>query len=216
MSDKGLLLVMIDVPAEHEAELNRWYDEEHFPERMACDGILNGRRMSAVEGGPKYLAYYDLESPAVLQAPAYQKIAARTSWTTRMAGNFTRSMRNVYVEIRPEVVNGPRKTGNGLLLVAIDVAPQHEAELHRWDDEEHARERMAIPGFLRVRRFQALEGAPKFLALYDIESPEVLETPEYKYWSGPGTTDFTKRIRAHFNPMMRNVYRQIRASDSRL
>lgn len=216
MADQGMLLVMIDVKPEHEAELHRWYDEEHFPERMVCEGILNGRWMIATEGDPKYLAYYDLETPAVLQAPAYQKISARMPWTAEVSRHFTRSMRNVYVEIRPEVGNGPRKTGTGLLLVAIDVAPEHEAELHRWYDEEHVRERMAIPGFLRVRRFQALEGGPKFLALYDIESPEVLETPEYKYWSGPGTTDFTKRIRQHFNPIIRNVYRQIRASDSRL
>jgi len=219
MTTKGLLLVMIDVPAEHEAELNRWYDEEHFLERMVCEGFLNGRRLIAEEGGPKYLAYYDLQSPAVLDSAAYRKIAPRTPWTARIAAHFTRSVRNVYAEIRPEVCNGPRKTGTGLLLVAIDVAAEHEAELNRWWDEEHIRERMAIPGFLRARRFQAIEGgaiegAPKYLTLYDIESPDVLQTPEYKHWSGPGTTDFTKRIRQHFNPIVRNVYRQIRARDA--
>src|SRR5262249_7452548 len=31
----GLLMVYCDVPAEHEEEFNRWYNEEHIPERLA-------------------------------------------------------------------------------------------------------------------------------------------------------------------------------------
>jgi hypothetical protein len=33
----GLLMVWTDVPAEHEAEFNRWYNEEHMME-----GIVSG------------------------------------------------------------------------------------------------------------------------------------------------------------------------------
>ena len=33
---RGLLLLMNDVPAEHEDEFNRWYTEEHLPERAAA------------------------------------------------------------------------------------------------------------------------------------------------------------------------------------
>jgi hypothetical protein len=41
---RGLLLVMIDIDPAYEAEFNRWYKEEHYPERMACPGFLTGRR----------------------------------------------------------------------------------------------------------------------------------------------------------------------------
>src|SRR5262245_59612347 len=166
---KGLLLVMIGIDAAHEFELNRWYDEEHFPERITCPGFLNGRRFTALEGKPKYLATYDLDSPDVLQSEAYLKIAKRTPWTERLSVHFNPVVRNVYVEIRPPVTSGPKRTGEGLLLVAIDVEGRHEAELDRWYDEEHIAERMAIPGFLQARRFKALEGGPKYLALYDLE-----------------------------------------------
>ena len=67
MNPKGLLLVMIGIDAVHEGELARWYDEEHFPERMVCPGFLNGRRFTAVQGTPKYLATYDLDSPEASQ-----------------------------------------------------------------------------------------------------------------------------------------------------
>ena len=98
---------------------------------------------------------------------------ARRSLKNRRAHSLDRApcgklrvpiVRNVYVEIRAPVTSGPQKTGDGLLLVAIDVDPRHDAELNRWYDDEHIAERMTIPGFLRARRFMALEGGPRYLA----------------------------------------------------
>src|SRR5438046_3078494 len=80
----GLLMVWADVPADKEGEFNRWYNEEHLAERLAIPGFLNGARYEAVKGGPKHLAVYELESPAVLESPAYKKVAGNpTPWTTR-------------------------------------------------------------------------------------------------------------------------------------
>lgn len=211
---KGLLLVMIGVDGQHEDELNRWYDEEHFPERMVCPGFQNGRRFTALQGAPKYLATYDLDLPEVLESEAYRRIAARTPWTERLSVHFNPIVRNVYVEIRPPATKGKRPTGDGLLLVAIDVDPEHEAELDRWYDEEHIAERMAIPGFLRARRFRALEGGPKYLALYDLESPAVLESAAYRHATGAATTAMTRRMQTLFRPMIRNVYVQIRHQEA--
>ena len=100
----GLLLVMIDVDPEHEEEFNRWYNEEHLPERLACPGFLSGRRFVAVEGEPKYLALYDLESPDVLQSEAYKMIYGPSGWTQKISKHFVRSVRNVYLEITPEAI----------------------------------------------------------------------------------------------------------------
>ena len=96
---KGLLLVMMDIPPEHEDEFNRWYKEEHLPERRACSGFLSCRRFRAVEGGPKYLAIYDLESADTLNQPGYQAIKGPTDWTQRISRHFQKFVRNVYVEI---------------------------------------------------------------------------------------------------------------------
>jgi hypothetical protein len=210
VSAKGLLLVMIGIDPAHEDELNRWYDEEHFPERMACPGFLNGRRFAAVQGTPKYLAIYDLESPDILRSGAYGRLAKPSPWTESLSAHFNPVVRNVYVEIRPPVTSGERLTGEGLLLVAIDVDAHHETELNRWYDEEHIAERMAIPGFLRVRRFVVLEGGPKYLALYDLENPEVLDSAAYRHAIGPAATPLTKHMQTLFNPMIRNVYAQTR------
>ena len=53
-------MVYTDVGPEHEDEFNRWYDEEHIPERLSIPGVLSAARYAAVQGGPKYLACYEL------------------------------------------------------------------------------------------------------------------------------------------------------------
>ncbi|HWO06881.1 MAG TPA: hypothetical protein VNQ54_18905, partial [Methylomirabilota bacterium] len=81
----GLLMVWADVPADKEEEFNRWYNEEHLPERMAIPGFLGGARYEAVKGGPKHLACYELESAAVLESPAYKKVQSNpTPWTKKI------------------------------------------------------------------------------------------------------------------------------------
>src|SRR5919204_6789842 len=80
----GLLMVWADVPPDKDAEFNRWYNEEHLAERLAIPGFLNGARYEAVRGGPKHLAVYELESPAVLQSAEYKRVSANpTEWTKR-------------------------------------------------------------------------------------------------------------------------------------
>ncbi len=98
---RGLLLFMTDIDSAHEDEFNRWYEEEHLAERMAIPGFVTARRFRAIEGAPKYLAFYDLDSPDVLQSPAYRNIsgAGKSAWTRRMEQLFINGRRNVYVEI---------------------------------------------------------------------------------------------------------------------
>lgn len=101
-SRAGLLLVMMDIDPEHEEDFNRWYDEEHVPERKAIPGFLTARRYRAVEGGPKYLAIYELENPEVLESDAYEYYSTgegRSEWTERVVGRAKNYVRNVYVEI---------------------------------------------------------------------------------------------------------------------
>jgi hypothetical protein len=97
----GLLLVMIEIDPAYEDDFNRWYREEHYPERMACPGFLSGRRFVAVEGEPKYLAIYDLASPDVLASEDYKKIVGPSEWTRSLLPHFVKQIRNVYVEIDP-------------------------------------------------------------------------------------------------------------------
>lgn len=39
----ALLVVVVDVLPEHEDEFNRWYDEEHIPQKRATPGFRSAR-----------------------------------------------------------------------------------------------------------------------------------------------------------------------------
>jgi hypothetical protein len=95
---------------------------------------------------------------------------------------------------------------NGLLLFMTDIDPAHEAEFHRWYEEEHLGERMTIPGFISARRFEAIEGGQKYLAIYDLETPDVLQTAAYRHIIDAGKSPWTKRMESLFVNGRRNVY----------
>jgi hypothetical protein len=85
----------------------------------------------------------------------------------------------------------------GLLYVEVDCPPELENEFHAWYNLEHVPERLKIPGFVSGRRYAALEGAPRWLAVYALTSMAVVESPEYRKWlGGPLQTAWTTRMLA--------------------
>src|SRR6201981_1202969 len=99
----GLLMVWSDIDAELEADFNRWYNEEHISRLLQVPGFLSAGRYTAIRGGPKYLAMYELEDHNVLRSAAYldtikyQPSPQRTKiGTSRVGRNF---LRNAYRQI---------------------------------------------------------------------------------------------------------------------
>ncbi|MEF2978083.1 hypothetical protein [Subtercola sp. YIM 133946] len=97
---------MNDVPEEHEDEFNRWYNEEHLPERAAAPGFLSARRFIAIEGAPRYLAMYELDNVDVLNTEPYLTMNQTTPWTTRIRTLRSFHARNIYEEITPLHLQG--------------------------------------------------------------------------------------------------------------
>ena len=100
----GLLLVYSDVAPENDEEYNRWYNDEHIPERLSIPGVLNAARYEAVQGGPKYLAVYELSSHEAWNSDGWQKwLREPTEWSRRMSPSVigTEYIRNLYRRVHP-------------------------------------------------------------------------------------------------------------------
>ncbi len=98
--------------------------------------------------------------------------------------------------------------GQGLLVVWTDIPAAVEDDFNRWYNEEHLAERVGIPGFLNARRYVSLEGAPKYIALYETVDAQVLKSETYlKVLNTP--TPWTQRVRPHFQNFVRNEYELI-------
>lgn len=69
--------------------------------------------------------------------------------------------------------------GLGAVAIWHDIAPEGRREFYAWHGNQHMPERAGIPGFLRGRRYAAVEGAPEFFNLYETDSPFVVTSPDY-------------------------------------
>lgn len=95
---RGLLVVRVDVRPEDEEELNRWYEEEHIPDRLAVPGILSASRYRSVEHRGRYLALYDTGDPALPLSDAYMS-KGPTEWGTRVMQRWVDLDRSVWERI---------------------------------------------------------------------------------------------------------------------
>ncbi|KAG7095346.1 hypothetical protein E1B28_006107 [Marasmius oreades] len=73
-------------------------------------------------------------------------------------------------------------SGKGLLFVYGDHGGGvTEDDFNAWYDNEHAPARLTVPGILTAVRYKAIDHkSPKWLALYDMTGPSVLQTDEYR------------------------------------
>jgi hypothetical protein len=93
----------------------------------------------------------------------------------------------------------------GILAIWNDCSPGREAEFEEWYQHEHFHERIAVPGFLIGRRYEAIWGSPRYFCFYLTQSPDVLKSAAYlERLDNP--TPMTRRIMSDvFRDMSRTV-----------
>jgi hypothetical protein len=202
---KGTLIAAMNIGRAAEDEFQDWYDTEHLPERQRVPGFLACERWIGADDRRISLATYDLESVKVLQSPGYLAIGGEnlSPWSKRVTSQVDRLMRFEGDQILPGDQLPPTKAG-GLLLNAMNIAPELEAEFNEWYDKEHIPALAAVPGVLAARRFRGT-GNRKYVALYHLVTPEVVESAE---WKQARQSEWTSRLQPHFRDHLRLVTRR--------
>src|SRR5690349_12085211 len=79
-------------------------------------------------------------------------------------------------------VGTARPVAPGAILLALsDPPPGQEDAFNDWYGGEHAPARLTVPGIFNARRYVAVEpDGPRYMAIYDLETPETLQRPEYR------------------------------------
>jgi hypothetical protein len=202
---KGILMVAFDFSKAQADEFHDWYDLEHMPERERVPGFQTCARWISTTNPTDAVATYDLVNIDVLASPAYKAIAHEnlSPWSKRIAKICDRLMRFEGEQIPPTDQGSPAAAG-GLLINAMSVVPEHEAEFNEWYDNEHIPALAAVPGTLAARRFRSHAGSPRYVAVYHLASPDVQATPE---WKQAANTPWTQKMRPHFRDHLRIVTR---------
>lgn len=198
---KGMLLVGFDYSNAHADEFHDWYDLEHVPERQRVAGFGLCERWISVANPKHAVASYDLDSLAVLSSEAYKAIAFEnlSVWSKRVTAMCSRLIRFDGEQTLPGGAASPAGAG-GMLVNAMNVAPEHEAEFNEWYDHEHIPALAAVPGVLSAHRFRDLKGTHRHLALYHLRAPEVTMGAD---WKNAASTPWTDRLRPHFRNHLR-------------
>src|SRR5215472_25208 len=187
---KGTLIAAMRIARVAEDEFHDWYDTEHLPERQRVPGFLVCERWLGAEDRLVSVATYDLDSVAVLQGAAYRAIGGEnlSPWSKRITARVDRLMRFEGDQILPGD-QLPSPQAGGLLLNAMNIAP----------------ELAAVPGVLGARRFRGTSGNRKYVALYHLTDPAVVESAE---WKTARQSDWTSRLQPHFRDHLRLVLRR--------
>ena len=187
-SNQLLLVVQATCAAEHLESFNLWYNS-HLPNLLRIPGYLWAQRYLSLDEPNRFTALYGIRSeedlPMLLQreGPHSHPIAASeyAGWQ-KLQGLFRR-LGNVYTQISGSPLREPLLLSDRpLSFVAADVDPEHEAQWDRWYIESHVPNLLRVPGYVLAGRFRVLDHpalagfntGPKYLALYECESEEVL------------------------------------------
>lgn len=206
----GLLVAGFDFSPVNEEEFNDWYDTEHVPERRRTPGFINCERWIGAENPKISIATYDLDTLAVLKSDAYRAIGGEnlSPWSKRLTAKCIRICRFEAEQLPPARASAPQGAG-GLMMYAMNVAPEAEREWNAWYDEEHIPRLAAVPGCLSARRFKivtaASDGNQRYLAVYHLKAPDVCSS---EAWRTAANTEWTARMRPHFRDGLRIVLRR--------
>jgi hypothetical protein len=202
---KGTLIAAMHMGQAAEDEFHDWYDTEHLPERQRIPGFLVCQRWIGAYDPKVSVATYDLESLSVLKSPAYLAVGGDnlSPWSKRVTRQVERLMRFEGDQTLPGDQLPPASAG-GLLLNAMNIAPEFEAEFNEWYDKEHIPALRAVPGVLCARRFRG-SGNRTYVALYHLARPEVQESAE---WKRARESEWTSRLQPHFRDHLRLVCRK--------
>jgi hypothetical protein len=203
----GLITVWLDVPPEHEEELNDWYDREHLRQCVDLPGFVRARRYKVDDAPLRYLAWYETADENVESAADFQGIVAKpTPWSQRMRKLYGDQRERMNFRVMRDVGDTTSTDAPWLYIVHTDIPDDIVGEYNEWYDSEHLPRLVTVPGVVRARRYAATAGNPRYLTAYELTDPDAFESPE---GLKARKTPWTAKMRSLFTNTRRRMCRLI-------
>lgn len=149
---QAVLAVWNNVDPAHEREFNDWYLNQHIAERVGAPGFLRGRRYRAMEGAPRYFAFYETVDEAALRARSYTRLLENpTDWTRKVMPSFRDTERSICLS----TASLGRGVGAAATAVHFSPKPGQEAALRARITGELLPKLMAMPEIVAAHLWEA-------------------------------------------------------------
>ncbi len=199
---RGVLLMLAEVPSAVESDYERWWDEEHLRRILECPGVRSGYRWVAVEGEPRHLTLFELDSIAALDSEAYLQLSRNPTDRTNAVVAQTKIEQLVYAQLSATGIEPADDRLGALMLVTFDLASRLDREYEDWYSG-HDRSLVEVPGVHRIRRLRAMKGGPKCGVIIEFANAAVVQSDAYR---GRRTDPGRERLAVHFEGFRRVLY----------
>jgi hypothetical protein len=182
--------------------------------REHCDALLRkalgasynrAHLCHAIDTPETYIYLADSLGSAVMQEPTKTTTAVRPTSTLAAAiaqyyPDASTDLLQVSLDLRGQAWD---KTAAWHYVVETDVDAAAEADFNDWYTQEHMPGLAAVPGTVRAMRLYNRDGAPRYHALYLMQTRDTFGSPQ---WLAVRGTDWSSRVRPHFKNTKRTMF----------
>jgi hypothetical protein len=220
---KGLLAIWGNIDPDYQLEFLQWHNCQHMGERVTIPGFHVGHRYRALGDERDFFMVYETDTADVMKSEPYLHSQNNpTPWTRESIRHFSDALRTIYSLVASE---GQQPATDASYVLLVRSNPPNEPggaeEVIRWYREEHLPRLCCVKGVLRARLYRAdseisnivtaerkvhgaSSGDQEFLAMYEMESPEI---PKSDVWKKAAIgTDWSSRMVASLRDVSRERY----------
>lgn len=217
-----IFFILLDIPAEHEADFNTVYDTDHLPHMLKTPGVRDCIRYKLEwSDNPdmiRYLGIYHIDDPSLPRSDAWKKQSTFGRWPKDIRDKVTARRNGTYKQIfhteAPSFDSGQHQDSTMsefIYFLQQSVPAEIEPKFNELYGGDHIPLMMQAPGVKACTRYK-LEysdtgDVPDYLAVYAIDNAERPRTPEWKVQTNKGA--WPAQIRPHFTARRNGVYHRI-------
>ena len=223
-----IFFILLDIPAEHEAEFNTVYDTDHLPHMLQVPGVNDCTRYKLEwSDNPdmiRYLGIYHIDDPDLPRSEAWKKQGTLGRWPKDIRQHVTArrngALRQIFHTEAASFSSGPHKDATNsdyIYFLQQSIPAEYDAKFNELYNGDHIPLMMQAPGAKACTRYK-LEysdtgDTPDYLAIYAIDKADTPRSPEWKKQTSLGA--WPTQIRPHFTARRNGVYRRVSVINSK-
>jgi hypothetical protein len=188
----GMLAIFCDMEAQWHGEFRDWLNEDMFPARLRLDfpacasydvisGQMGEESNGALATAPPFLTIYETPSISDLYGEPYQGLRRdRAPRDREMHERMIGMERYTLTLVGPLVSRDGDSLAPFAYVDRFDLRPSDVQPFNIWFEAEYLPWCSKLPSLLRVRRYLAMEGAPRHLVFHEFSDTKFQDDPLWR------------------------------------